>query len=1129
LTKETPFYTAKLDFCVIYVTIAPDQESHPVWTHAKRESLHINKKLDMPAKVEVAVPFKLDKPTQVIAGLNDSAKTFLVNSSSLFNKKVIFWLTESEEKAEELFYQLSFWKDQVSNDHSIYHFPISSEITLRVSHKNAERAASQRFVYHLKNADPGIYLIPAQMAVSRVSSEKQFEDESLKLSCGQDIARKDVLQKLVDAGYESEMKVFEPGTFASRGSIVDIFGVNHDLPIRIEWNGNTVERIFTFDPRVSKLGKSHEEISVIPVKSDRRALLTDYLPSESVVIFDNPDRLQENFDFFSMQDKEKAWDKFLKALGDRTKLFFELFPSSEYENQVKLDFQNSTLYRGNLDFFTQDIKELSEEGYQIWIRCENESALKKKLNGTPIKNLHFLTLSDEMKIFGDKVKKFTFGFIGHKEKIAFFTDKEIFGIEKVFTSGFQERTIKNPGIISEIRPGDFVVHVDHGIARFVGMQTNLIESIPKEYFVLEYAENDRLFLPVEFAEKISKYIGKENPQVHRLGSASWNQTKRTIQRRAQILAGDLLKLYALRKVATSLVYPPRPEEETQFEANFKYVLTEDQKKCVGEIMNDLESDQPMDRLLVGDVGFGKTEVAMHAALRVALNGKQVACLAPTTILAHQHLESFTKRFKGMPVKIGAVSRFSSPKEVKDTLQELAEGKIQIIIGTHRLLSQDVKFRNLGLLIIDEEQRFGVKQKDRLKRLRANLDILSLSATPIPRSLNMALAHLRDISTIQTPPPGRLPIETFIEPFSDETVIQAIQKELKRGGQIYYLHNRIETIGAVKNQLMQQTGEQNIDVAHGQLDEEQLEEKMEKFYNGTTKILVCSTIIENGIDLPSVNTLIVDRADTFGLAQLYQLRGRIGRGSAKAYAYFFYRTRKLQQDAKNRLQALLESTELGSGFQLAMRDLEIRGAGNILGAEQSGSIAAIGLSLYLRLLNQAVKELKSGKKIAPLLDVTIDLPVPAYLPEDFFESEQERLQTYQLMAQIETFEELQRFNDEIDKKHQHLPDPIKNLIELLDVKLIAQRARALNVNTQTIKTEVGDVRRVVIEFAEMMDPKNIEKVLQINNRWNFTAHQLKIDFDQLPKDWISEIKKVLNVFKAHQEARSAAAKKEETKS
>lgn len=1078
--------------------------------------------LRMPASPRPAQSFQLSAHSQTIAGLNDSAKTFLVTTSQPFRQKAVLWLVESEEKAEELYHQLLFWRDQKSGITNIFHFPLSKEVNLRTKNQNVHKISQQRFIYHLHNNDPGIYIIPVQMAVSRVSSEKQFEDESILLEKGLEIAKQTIQEALVTACYEHDQKVFEPGYFATRGNIIDIFPANADLPIRVEWNGNVIEQLFSFDPLRGKLLQTLNSLFVIPLRSDKRATLLDYFPDEAIIILDNPDHLKENFDFFSLSDREKSWRRFEEATKEHTKVIFELFPSADDKHQTKLDFQNSTLYRGNLEFFMKDIRQLIEKDYTIWVRTENAKALRKALNGNGIKNLHFLELSSSLDGIADKIKKYIFGFIGHHEKLAFFTDKEIFGIERVFASGYQERTVKNPTIISELHPGDFIVHVDHGIGRFVGMQTNVIETIPKEYFVLEYAENDRLFLPVEFAEKISRYIGRENPQIHRLGSTSWNQTKRTIQRRAQILAGELLKLYALRKASNSPSYLAVPEQEEIFARDFRYQLTPDQEQALGEIYNDLESEKPMDRLLVGDVGFGKTEVAMRAALRVALSGKQVAFLAPTTILAEQHYESFKDRMQKTGVSFASLSRFKSPKEVRDTLELLEKGRVNIIVGTHRLLSKDVKFRNLGLLVIDEEQRFGVKQKEKFKKLRANLDILSLSATPIPRTLNMALAHLRDISTIQTPPPGRLPIETYIEPYDDQAIKQAIGYELDRNGQVYFLHNRIETIDAVASQLRTYFPGVHIEAAHGQLDEDELEEKMENFYTAKTKILVCSTIIENGIDLPSVNTLIVDRADQFGLAQLYQLRGRIGRGREKAFAYFFYRSRKLPQDAKNRLQALLESTELGSGFQLAMRDLEIRGAGNILGAEQSGSIAAVGLSLYLRLLNQAVKELKSGRKIQPLLDVSIDLPVPAYLPEDFFENEQERLQTYQLLAQIEDFSELERFKEEIGKKHQHLPEPIKNLVELLDIKLHAQRARALSVNTQTIKTDRGDVKKLVIEFAEMMDPKNIEKVLNLSNDWHFSTHHLKIEFEKLPKNWIPEIRKILNIFIAFQEAKKKTA-------
>lgn len=525
-------------------------------------------------------------------------------------------------------------------------------------------------------------------------------------------------------------------------------------------------------------------------------------------------------------------------------------------------------------------------------------------------------------------------------------------------------------LLYNLKPNDYLVHLDHGIGVFLGFAekpSGIISVVPPnershdKFFVLEYAKKDRLYVPLDLEKKLSRYIGFETPIVHRLGGTLWFKTKRKARANALELAKELLELYAKRAAARGFQYPPDDELQKELESDFQYIETDDQNKAIQEVKNDMESPKPMDRLICGDVGFGKTEVALRAAFKAVAAGKQVALLAPTTILANQHFQTFSARLKKFPLEIALLTRLQSKKQQQKTIKDLYEGKADILIGTHRLLSGDVQFKNLGLLIIDEEQRFGVRQKEKIKNLRAEIDILSMTATPIPRTMNLALSGLRDISIIGTPPPGRLAIKTFVQPFNQKIIKEAMSRELKRAGQIYYLHNRVETIELAAQQIKKLAPYAKIATIHGRLPEKKLIPIMSAFAEGKINVLVATTIIENGLDFPNVNTLIVANATRLGLAQAYQIRGRIGRSHLQAYAYFLYNAKYLTDEAQQRLTALKEAEALGSGYQIALRDLEIRGAGNILGREQSGPVNAVGLNLYMQMLSETIEELKEATK------------------------------------------------------------------------------------------------------------------------------------------------------------------------
>jgi transcription-repair coupling factor (superfamily II helicase) len=631
------------------------------------------------------------------------------------------------------------------------------------------------------------------------------------------------------------------------------------------------------------------------------------------------------------------------------------------------------------------------------------------------------------------------------------TDAEIFGWSR--PEPRRRKTTQHTKVpessYADLHDGDYVVHVDYGIGRFAGMRRRTIEGNEREYLVVEYAGTDMLFVPIHQADRLTRYVGPDDkpPAISRLGKPEWTKVKAQVKKAVEEEAKELLELYAKRANASGHAFSPDSPWQHELEAGFPYVETEDQLRAVREVKADMERPHPMDRLICGDVGYGKTEVALRAAFKAVMDGKQVAILVPTTVLAQQHYETFSLRLMPFPIKVEMLSRFRTKEEQSRLLPKLASGEIDIIIGTHRLLGDDVTITNLGLVIIDEEQRFGVTHKEHFKRLRTQVDVLTLTATPIPRTLYMSLTGVRDISMIQTPPEERLPIITHVGPFDERLVRQAVLRELERGGQIFYVHNRVQSIDAARERLERVTPEVRTVVAHGQMDERTLEKVMTAFGHGNYDALVCTSIIESGIDIPNANTLIVDRADFFGMAQLYQLRGRVGRSSQQAYAYFFHAgDGRLNDEARVRLETLAENTDLGAGFQIAMRDLELRGAGDILRTRQTGHVAAIGLHLYTQLLTQAIHQLKGDytretTPAAAMSTVTIDLPLPAYLPTAWIPEMALRLQIYRRVASLTTTEEVKVMHDELRDRFGPLPSAAENLLYQIDVKLLAQAANA----------------------------------------------------------------------------------------
>jgi transcription-repair coupling factor (superfamily II helicase) len=642
----------------------------------------------------------------------------------------------------------------------------------------------------------------------------------------------------------------------------------------------------------------------------------------------------------------------------------------------------------------------------------------------------------------------TRGFKSYETQIALFTEDDLFGEAR---PAIQTRERKAAGkFLSDLRDlkiDDYVVHVDHGIGQFTGLSTMQTETGEKEFLLLRFADDDKLYVPVERLDLVQKYMGASDasPKLDKLGTMVWQKAKSRAKASMKDMAEKLLQLYAYRKTVKGYQFPPDDAFQREFEDAFEFVETAHQMNAIDDVKGDMESDKPMDRLICGDVGYGKTEVGMRAAFKAVTNGKQVAVLAPTTILAFQHYHTFRKRFEMFPVRIEMVSRFKSRAEIKKILQDTSERKVDILIGTHRLLSKDVQFSDLGLLIIDEEQRFGVTHKEKIKEMKKNVDALTLTATPIPRTLQMALMGFRPMSVIETPPKDRLAIQTNIAKYSEDTIGAAIRAEIKRGGQTYFVHNRVETIHSIAAMVQRLVPEARVAVAHGQMEESGLEKVMMQFINHEYDVLVSTTIIENGIDIPLVNTLIVNRADRFGLSQLYQLRGRVGRSHRRAYAYFLIPSeRELTPIARRRLSALREFTELGSGFRLAALDLEIRGAGNLLGSEQHGHIAALGFELYVRMLEQTVKELQ-GEEVTSDFSTELNLHIDIRIPESYIPNMNQRLNLYKRIATVHSDDNLEIIRDEMNDRFGPVPEPVENLIEYGRIKSAAEKLRIKSID------------------------------------------------------------------------------------
>mgnify|MGYP003919523191 CR=1 FL=1 len=1026
---------------------------------------------------------------------------------------------------------------------------------------------------------PSFILISAKALLMRTVSPSEIKNYSLNLKLGEEFELEEFIKRLIQSGYVREEPVYGQGQFSLRGGIVDVWSPNEDLPLRIEFFGDTVDSIRKFNPETQLSVEKVKSASIVPMRefffdaeklkkwgkivkekfSDARfqrsiadytaftdegevfpgvefllpiafplnSTLFDYLPAECVLVIDEPSVIEQSLasyeekcekqyqetiqaDFLcprpeeiflcedELRKKIKQFKRIeIRLLGvdasftdetfvitDSTKKF--AFLLQDYANEIELESRSARKFHGNLREFFDEIKTFDSK--RIIVASSEGMAVRiiEILRDYQI-NAYLAQHYDSEHLVSVVVGKLSSGFEFPSLKLIFQTEEEIFGESK--TSNYQKPKPKRKSISAfisdfrDLKPGDYVVHVDYGIGQFEQMKKVIINSIEREFLVLVYADKAKLLVPVERLDLVSRYGSAEGkqPALDKLGSVRWQKTKARARKAMREMADELLRLYAERKLVKGFAFSEDTVWQKEFEDAFPYELTPDQSAAIEAVKKDMQQDSPMDRLIVGDVGYGKTEVAMRAAFKAVMDNKQVVVLTPTTVLAYQHFETFKSRFAAFPVNIELLSRFRSKAEQKQILKSVEEGKVDILIGTHRILSEDVRIPKLGLLIVDEEQRFGVAHKEKLKKMKKAVDVLTLSATPIPRTLNMGLLGLRDVSIIETPPRDRLAINTQIVQFSEKIIKNAIEQELARSGQVFFIHNRVETIEQIASKLKQIVPQARICVAHGQMNEKQIEKTMLDFIDYKYDVLVATTIIENGIDIPRANTIIINRADTYGLAQLYQLRGRVGRSNRRAYAYLLIPPEsELSQIARRRLAAIREFSDLGAGFRLAALDLELRGAGNLLGAEQSGHIEALGFELYIKMLEKTVRELQ-GEPIEDEQSVTINLGIPVFIPDDYVSETSQRLRIYKQIASAQSSDELKKIREALSDRYGRIPDPVQNLLDYSKLRIIAEKLRVLSIE----KTQ----DKITIKFSEKTtaSPEKLIELIKNDKQIKFSPN------------------------------------------
>lgn len=1089
----------------------------------------------------------------LITGANAGAFSLLLKQITTKLAAPLILIEENESKAQNLYGELS----AIMADETVQIFPVDATIATQTAVSSPDELSSRiQALNFLLSGKAGIVVTTPQGLQYKLTNPTDFAQAKRSFEPGQEYELKELNEWLLASGYQRDSLVARPGEFAIRGDILDVYPLDRENPVRIEFFGDEIDtikefdlasqrsqkeldkvevaaaqdRVFTKDAIAAAAKKIEQDMASAPapakaVKDHFAAVLDElndgglpknyaflidylleissslleYLPKNGQILFDDLPLInqavetvdKQNAAFINDELKTGAMLPGQSLRSDYTKIlskdkhhriYFSLFQRSM--GRLRLGQMLNWSTREPEQFFSQmpliksELESYQKAGQTVILQADNEKRAQQ-IDQTMVDFGLNLPIVGADEIVEQRtqivVDGFVSGFSLPTVKLVYLTERELFN--KRPQRKKRIKTLENAQRLrnyTELKPGDYVVHVNHGIGRFEGIKT-LENNGTKRDYTITYQHGDQLFVPADQLSLVQKYVGSEGktPHINKLGGSEWAKTKRKVQSKVEDIADDLIELYAKRESEKGFAFSPDDDLQKQFEDAFPYPETPDQLRSVKEIKQDMESSKPMDRLLVGDVGFGKTEVALRAAFKAIQDNKQVAFLVPTTILAQQHYETIQDRFKDFPVNTTMLSRFQTPVESKEIIEGLKNGKIDLVVGTHRILSQDVKFKNLGLLIVDEEQRFGVKHKEKLKQLKANIDVLTLTATPIPRTLHMSMVGVRDLSVMETPPQNRYPIQTYVMEQIPSVVRDACLREMQRDGQVFYLHNRISDIDETVEKLQELMPQARIAAAHGRMSQNQLEDILYRFLNREFDILVTTTIIETGIDMPNVNTMIIEDADHYGLSQLYQLRGRIGRSARLAYAYFLYKPNKvLTEVGEKRLDAIRDFTELGSGFKIAMRDLSIRGAGNMLGAQQHGFIDSVGYDLYSQMLADAIQDRK-GKTTIKKSNAEIDLGLEAYIPDSYIGDQEEKIEFYKKIKAVSSQEELGKIEDELIDRFGDYPTAVENLLAVAGLKVDADMAQVLNV----VKTD----DKIKVEFTNAASRKlegpNIFKALE----------------------------------------------------
>jgi len=1018
-----------------------------------------------------------------MTGLVGSSLSFVANS--LFKKSELPFLILFSNKEEAAYYLNDL--EQLINTEDVLFYPSSYRRPYQIEETDNANVLLRAEVLNRINSrkKPAIIVSYAEAIFEKVVTRKELEKNTLKLSVGDNLSIDFINETLFEYNFKRVDFVTEPGEFSVRGGIIDVFSFSNDNPYRIEFFGNEVDSIRSFDVETQLSVEKLKKISIIPnvenkLLQENRESFLDYINEKTVLVIQNTELLGQQLD--KLFDKaNEAFEKLSKDIqhAKPEELFLnqkqflkraldfsviELHTNAVFKTDKKVEFhiQPQPSFNKQFDLLLNNLSENHFNGYKNYLCCSNENQTSRFHD--IFEDIDEANHESIRKQYKTMVLPLFEGFIDEENQIACYTDHQIFERYHKFSikNGYSKKQTITLKELTSLSVGDYVTHIDHGIGKFGGLQKIQVEGKTQEAIKLVYADNDIVYVSIHSLHKISKYNGKDGapPKIYKLGSNAWKALKQKTKARVKHIAFNLIQLYAKRRLDKGFQFAPDSYLQKELESSFIYEDTPDQVTATADVKADMESERPMDRLVCGDVGFGKTEVAIRAAFKAVDNGKQVAVLVPTTILAYQHYRTFSERLKDMPVTVSYLNRFRTAKQKAETLQKLQEGKVDILIGTHQLVNKNVVFKDLGLLIIDEEQKFGVNVKDKLKTIATNVDTLTLTATPIPRTLQFSLMAARDLSVITTPPPNRYPIETQVIRFNEEVIRDAVSYEIQRGGQVYFINNRIENIKEVAGMIQRLVPGAKVGIGHGQMDGKKLEELMLAFMEGEFDVLVATTIIESGLDVPNANTIFINNANNFGLSDLHQMRGRVGRSNKKAFCYFITPPYSMMTgEAQKRITALEQFSELGSGFNIAMKDLEIRGAGDLLGGEQSGFINEIGFDTYQKIMNEAIDELKENefKDLYQeendietkefVKDIQIDTDFELLFPDEYINNITERLNLYNELSQIKDEATLQQFEQKLIDRFGALPKPA---IALLNSVRIKWKATAMGIERLMMK-------------------------------------------------------------------------------